>query len=183
MSGPSAAAAWLSAVASVCLLAPAFAAQRLAAAKPGAQPTDSSTDLETLSNDPRQWPMAARDYANTRYSPLDQINTSNASKLTLAWSFSVGANRGQEAAPLIINNTMYVVAPYFGVHPNQVFALDATTGELKWSYAPKPDLSAVAEACCDVVTRGLAYDHGITRARPRVGGGCPCSMTSNLRAC
>jgi hypothetical protein len=31
--------------------------------------------------DPAQWPMAARDYANTRYSDLDQINTSNVSQL------------------------------------------------------------------------------------------------------
>ena len=65
-----------------------------------------------------------------------------------------------EAAPLIVNNTMYVVGPYAGPHPNQVFALDATTGDLKWSYAPKPDTAAQGVACCDVVTRGLAYDQG-----------------------
>ncbi len=161
MSGMRRLAAILSSLASVCLLAPALAAQHPRATTHAAAPaSDASTDLQTLANDPRQWPMAPRDYANTRYSALDQINTMNASKLALAWSFSVGADRGQEAAPLIVNNTMFVVAPYFGVHPNQVFALDATTGVLKWSYAPKPDLSAVGEACCDVITRGLAYDHG-----------------------
>ena len=138
------------------LLGSAPAAERAG----GVERSGRSTDLEALSKDPKQWPMAPRDYANTRYSPLDQINTGNASLLTLAWSFSVGANRGQEAAPIVVDGTMYVVAPYFGVHPNQVFALDAATGALKWSYAPKPNPSAAGEACCDVVTRGLAYDSG-----------------------
>jgi PQQ-dependent dehydrogenase (methanol/ethanol family) len=41
-----------------------------------------------------------------------------------------------------------------------VFALDATNGDLKWSYSPKPNLSAEGVACCDVVSRGLAYDNG-----------------------
>lgn len=110
--------------------------------------------------DDKQWPMPAKNYANTRFSGLDQINTGNADQLHLAWSFSVGADRGQEAAPIVVDGVMYVVGPYAGVHPNQVFALDATTGELKWSYAPKPNFSAEGVACCDVVSRGLAYDNG-----------------------
>jgi PQQ-dependent dehydrogenase (methanol/ethanol family) len=104
--------------------------------------------------------MAPRDYSNTRFSNLNQITASNVNELKLAWSFSVGPSRGQEAAPLVINGTMYVVAPYDGPHPNQVFALDASNGNLKWSYAPKPDPAAKGVACCDVVSRGLAYDNG-----------------------
>ncbi len=117
-------------------------------------------DLVALSKDQNQWVMATKDYANTRFSGLDQINAQNVGQLQAAWSFSLGAERGQEAAPLVIGDTMYVIAPYAGVHPNQVFALDAVTGDLKWSYAPKPNLSAQGVACCDVVTRGLAYDNG-----------------------
>jgi hypothetical protein len=49
---------------------------------------------------------------------LDQITTENVDRLQLAWTFSVGVDRGQEAAPLIIDNTMYV----FGPHPNNLFA-------------------------------------------------------------
>ncbi|HEX6442769.1 MAG TPA: PQQ-binding-like beta-propeller repeat protein, partial [Stellaceae bacterium] len=120
----------------------------------------SAQDLQQLSGDDKQWVMAPKNYANTRYSGLDQINAGNAGKLQLAWTFSVGADRGQEAAPLIVNDTLYIVAPYAGPHPNQVFALDATTGALKWSYAPKPNLNAQGVACCDVVSRGLAYDDG-----------------------
>jgi len=125
-----------------------------------AAPAGDSADLDALSRDQNQWVMAPRDYANTRFSGLDQINTGDVGQLHLEWMFSLGADRGQEAAPLIVNNTMYVVGPYAGPHPNQVFALDATTGDLKWSYAPKPDTAAQGVACCDVVTRGLAYDQG-----------------------
>ena len=65
-------------------------------------------DLASLSKDPKQWVMPARDYASTRFSPLDQINASNVGKLQAAWMFSVGTQHGQEAAPLIIGDTMYV---------------------------------------------------------------------------
>jgi alcohol dehydrogenase (cytochrome c) len=116
--------------------------------------------VQDLMKDDKQWPMAAKNYANTRFSSLDQINAGNISQLRLAWTFSVGATRGQEAAPLVVDGTLFIVAPYAGVHPNEVFALDAATGDLKWSYSPKPDLAAAGEACCDVVTRGLGYDNG-----------------------
>ena len=113
-----------------------------------------------LMKDDKQWPMAAKNFANTRFSGLDQINNQNVGELRLAWTFSVGAPRGQEAAPIVVDGTVFVVAPYAGVHPNEIFALDAATGDLKWSYAPKPNLAAEGVACCDVVNRGLAYDNG-----------------------
>ena len=116
--------------------------------------------LDALAADPTQWPMPAKNHASTRFSELDQINTSNVSQLQLAWSFSLNADRGQEAAPLVIDNMIYVIAPYSGPSPNQVFALDATTGVLKWTYAPKPEPAAAGVACCDVVSRGIAYDNG-----------------------
>src|SRR5438874_11947409 len=72
--------------------------------------------------DDGQWTMPAKNYASTRFSTLDQINTSNAKNLQLAWSFSTGLTRGHEAAPLIVNNTMYVVTPW----PNLLYALDLT---------------------------------------------------------
>ena len=106
-------------------------------------------DIESLSNDPAQWPTAAKNYASTRYSKLDEINSDNVGKLQAAWMFSLGTIAGQEAAPLVIDNVMYVIGPY----PNEVFALDATTGDLKWSYKPKPNPSAQGVACCDVVSR------------------------------
>jgi alcohol dehydrogenase (cytochrome c) len=105
-----------------------------------------------------QWPMAAKNYASTRYSALDQINTSNVKNLKLAWSFSTGVTRGHEAAPLIVNNTMYIVTPW----PNLLYALDLTKpgAPAKWSYNPQPSTHSQGVACCDVVNRGAAYYDG-----------------------
>src|SRR3954454_23509128 len=82
-----------------------------------------------------QWLMAAKDYANTRYSALDQINTSNVANLKEAWTFSTGTLNGHEAAPLVVGDTMYVVTPF----PNILYALDLkNSGTMKWAYDPKP---------------------------------------------
>jgi PQQ-dependent dehydrogenase (methanol/ethanol family) len=113
-------------------------------------------DLDAMSRDDKQWIMPAKNYAATRFSGLHEINAANAGQLRVAWTFSLGSNHGQEAAPLIVNGTMYVVGPY----PNELFALDATTGDLKWKYTPNTDPSSQGEACCDVVNRGAAYDSG-----------------------
>ena len=61
---------------------------------------------------PGEWTSQARDYANTRYSPLDQINSDNVGRLKIAWTFSDGTQYGHEGAPLVIGDTMYLVAPY-----------------------------------------------------------------------
>ena len=101
--------------------------------------------------------MAAKDYANTRYSSLDQINTGNVANLKQAWSFSTGAVNGHEAAPLVVGDTMYVVTPF----PNVLYALDLKNGgTLKWTYDPKASNAAKGVACCDVVNRGAAYWNG-----------------------
>jgi PQQ-dependent dehydrogenase (methanol/ethanol family) len=113
-------------------------------------------DNAGLQTDDRQWVMPSKDYAQTRFSKLNQINAGNAGKLQVAWTFSVGSNHGQEAAPIVVGNMMYVV----GAYPNELFALDATTGEMKWKYSPHVDPSAQGVACCDVVNRGEVYDNG-----------------------
>lgn len=107
--------------------------------------------------DDGQWPMAAKDYGNTRYSTLDQITTANAGALKLAWTFSTGLVRGQEAGPVVVGDTMYVVTPY----PNLLYALDLkNSGAMKWVYKPNPEPASQGVACCDVVNRGVAYYEG-----------------------
>ncbi|HZP86271.1 MAG TPA: methanol/ethanol family PQQ-dependent dehydrogenase [Burkholderiales bacterium] len=105
-----------------------------------------------------EWPMAGRDYANTRYSPLNQISRDNVGQLVEAFSFSTGVLRGHEAAPLVVGSTMYIVTPY----PNVVYALDLSKpgAPMKWKYAPNPSASAQGVACCDVVNRGATYADG-----------------------
>jgi PQQ-dependent dehydrogenase (methanol/ethanol family) len=105
-----------------------------------------------------QWTMAAHDHANTRFSPLQQINAGNAAQLKLAFSFPTGLSRGHEAAPLVVGDTMYIVGPY----PNPLFALDLNKpgAPLKWRFDPKPQPSAQGVACCDTVNRGAAFANG-----------------------
>ena len=111
-----------------------------------------------LQPDDGQWVMPAKNYASTRFSTLEQINTGNVKNLKLAWTFSTGVTRGHEAAPLIVNNTMYVVTPY----PNILYALDLTKpgAPVKWEYEPHPAQASQGVACCDVVNRGAAYFNG-----------------------
>jgi len=112
----------------------------------------------SATQDDGQWVMAAKDYANTRYSGLQEITTANVRNLRPAFTFSTGVLRGQEAAPLVVNGTMYVVTPY----PNILYALDLTKpgAPTKWTYMPKPAAAAQGVACCDTVNRGAAYADG-----------------------
>lgn len=108
--------------------------------------------------DDGQWLMPAKNYAATRYTTLAEITPANAKNLHEVFSFSLGVNKGQEAAPLVVGSTMYIVSAF----PNHVYALDLTKegAPLKWSYNPKPLPAAAGVACCDVVNRGAAYADG-----------------------
>jgi PQQ-dependent dehydrogenase (methanol/ethanol family) len=108
--------------------------------------------------DDGQWTMPAKNYASTRFSILTDISTETVKNLKLAWTFSTGLTRGHEAAPLVVNSTMYIVTPW----PNILYALDLTKpgAPVKWSYKPKPSPSSQGVACCDVVNRGAAYFNG-----------------------
>ncbi|OCK53801.1 PQQ-dependent dehydrogenase, methanol/ethanol family [Bradyrhizobium sp. LMTR 3] len=103
------------------------------------------------------WAVAGHDYANTRFSPLKQITTENASKLSLAYSFSLGSLRSNEASPIVIGNTLYVSTSW---GPKYVYALDAATGARKWTWEPEIPDDVLQYACCDVNNRGIAYADG-----------------------
>jgi lanthanide-dependent methanol dehydrogenase len=108
--------------------------------------------------DDGNWTMAAKEYANTRYSGLDQINTANVRNLQVAFTFSTETLKGQESAVLAVDGTLYFTTPY----PNYVFAIDLTKpgGALKWKFEPKPHAASQGMACCQPVNRGPAYADG-----------------------
>src|ERR1700751_1611048 len=117
----------------------------------------ASDELAKMSQNPKDWVMPSGDYANTRYSKLDQINASNAGKLQVAWTFSTGVLRGHEGGPLIIGNMMYVHTPF----PNKVYAIDLSNeNKILWKYEPKQDPNVIPVMCCNTVNRGLAYADG-----------------------
>ncbi|HJR35132.1 MAG TPA: methanol/ethanol family PQQ-dependent dehydrogenase [Gemmatimonadales bacterium] len=127
--------------------------QSLGASEPG---LDTVVPPEVGAPD-GEWPIASGDYANTRFSGLTQITAGNVARLEVSWTFSTGVLRGQEAAPIVAEQAMYVVTPF----PNILHALDLTNpGSTRWSYEPKPESAAQGVACCDVVNRGAAYADG-----------------------
>jgi alcohol dehydrogenase (cytochrome c) len=123
----------------------------------GIAPASANEELQKLIQDPNQWVIQTGDYANTRFSKLDQINASNVNKLQASWTFSTGVLRGHEGSPLVIGDVMYVHTPF----PNTVFALDLNSeGKILWKYEPKQDPNVIPVMCCDTVNRGVAYADG-----------------------
>ena len=113
--------------------------------------------LDKIAKDPKQWVMQQGDDANTRFSKLNQINTTNVKKLQVAWTFSTGVLRGHEGGPLVIGDMMYVHTPF----PNTVYALDLNhDGKIVWKYEPRQDPNVIPIMCCDTVNRGVAYADG-----------------------
>jgi glucose dehydrogenase len=107
-------------------------------------------------SNPSNWASQAGDYANHRYSTLDQINAKNVSTLQVAWTMSTGVLRGHEGSPLVVGNTMYIHTPF----PNNVYAINLADQTYKWKYEPKQDATVVPVMCCDTVNRGLAFGDG-----------------------
>lgn len=88
-----------------------------------------SVTTEMLTNpDPADWLMINRTYDEQRFSPLQQIDTTNVAGLQLAFSrgLPVGTN---ETTPIVHDGVMYLIAPGASLQ-----AIDATTGDLIWEY-------------------------------------------------
>ena len=101
------------------------------------------------------WLSHGLDFAETRFSKLDQINTGNVGQLGLSWSYGLNSRRGVEATPIVVGGVMYVTASWSVVH-----ALDAKTGEAIWTYDPQVPRDYAYKGCCDVVNRGVALYAG-----------------------
>ena len=83
--------------------------------------------LREADRDTANWLMYGRTYDEQRFSPLQQINESNVSRLGLVWSRPIGTTRGVEATPLVIDGVIYTTGPW-----SVVYAIDARTGESLW---------------------------------------------------
>jgi PQQ-dependent dehydrogenase (methanol/ethanol family) len=105
--------------------------------------------------EPGNWLAHGRTYDEKRFSPLTAINDENISELGLAWYFDTQTNRGLEASPIVVDGIMYTTGSW-----SIVFANDAKTGEPIWQYDPKVPKEWGANACCDVVNRGVALWEG-----------------------
>ena len=135
-----------------------YGAQRDVDQWPSVERSHTVTPTDVTVQDDGEWHMAAKNYANTRYSALSEIDRSNVARLQLAWTFTDGVTFGHESPPLVVGSTMYVLSPF----PNVLTALDlARPGAPPlWSYKPPVQLAAQGVACCDKVNRGAAYADG-----------------------
>ena len=126
----------------LCLLLGAF---------PGLGSTVDEARILAADREPGGWLTHGRNYAETRESPLTGIHRDNVDRLGLAWTYDLGTRRGLEATPLVIDGTLYTTGTW-----SRVYALDAVTGELRWSHDPQVPRAWGLNACCDVVNRGVA---------------------------
>jgi PQQ-dependent dehydrogenase (methanol/ethanol family) len=127
--------------------------------QPAPPATIGTAGTNPFPDDSGDWVRAAKDYASTRYSALDQVTAETVDALGVKATFSTGMVAGHEAAPLVVNGTMYVVTPW----PNVLYALDLAKPGLpvKFAYEPAPLAAAKGVACCDAVNRGAAYADGV----------------------
>src|SRR5262249_12969556 len=84
-----------------------------------------------------EWRRTGGDGGSTRYSPLDQINTSNVKNLKIAWIWR-GDNYGStpemknETTPLMVDGILYFTAG----DRRAVVAADPGSGETIWTWRP-----------------------------------------------
>ncbi len=114
------------------------------------------------------WTAYGRDAQGSRHSPLRQIDTSNVSRLAVAWTYRTGEkdiktgnNRSLEATPIVVEGVMYFITPLA-----RIIALDATTGTERWVYDAGFDRT---RHFGDHTSRGVS-----TWLDPRLSPGAPC---------
>jgi PQQ-dependent dehydrogenase (methanol/ethanol family) len=111
----------------------------------------TAVDSAAITDPGNEWLNYGRDYTEQRYSPLQQINTSNVERLGLAWSFTYPTQRVMESTPLLHEGVLYTTSAW-----SRVFALDAATGALLWEFDPQVPKSHLINSCCGPANRGLA---------------------------
>ena len=109
----------------------------------------SQKQLDAAGSDSANFLHSNMNYAQTRYYPATQINSSNVSKLRPAFQFQTEVLESMQTAPIVVDGIMYITTSY-----NHVYAVDAVTGKEYWHYKHKQ--GAVKTYCCGPNNRGVA---------------------------
>ena len=121
--------------------------------------------LRSAGSTGEDWITYGGDMGEKRHSPLTQIDATNVTRLSAAWTFDIpGGNTApagggnQEATLMVSNGVMYGITTW-----SVVYAVDARTGKQLWKWDPEVNRPAVlAKVCCGVVNRGVAlYENKI----------------------
>lgn len=105
--------------------------------------------------DTANWLMYGRTHGEQRFSPLGLINENTVTRLGLMWTHELGTTRGLEATPLVIDGTIFTTGSW-----SVVYAIDAKTGQVRWTYDPGVSRTRARIYCCDAVNRGVAVYRG-----------------------
>ena len=98
--------------------------------------------------EPQNWLTYSGDYAGRRFSPLDQVKTTNVRGLVPKWVYQTGGTGKIETTPLVVDGILYGTA-----QEDRAFALDARSGRPIWMY--QHALPGDIRPCCGRVNRGL----------------------------
>lgn len=114
-------------------------------------PDDAAPRRTVDGSSPSRWQFFGRDGSGSRFGPESQITRENVSMLKTAWTYRTGdsGTPGSEyqVTPTQIGDTLYLCTPL-----NRVIALDADTGEERWSFDPKVPNNQIWNRC-----RGVGY--------------------------
>src|SRR5262245_40543188 len=77
----------------------------------------------------REWPAYGGGPASIRYSPLDAIHRGNVRELEVAWTYDSKESGGLQTNPIVVDGVLYALTP-----KHRVIALDAATGERRWTF-------------------------------------------------
>ena len=148
----------------------------------------SSLHVGAAAESGKTWMLYGGDAANTRFSPLSQINRSNVAKLKVAWVAQLGSLEAQESTPLVVGDTLFVTTssgPRAVGHRLKLLdaiALLRADGSVKAppaeasSILPKPaqdtaERRQVTVMFSDLVGSTALYTYGPWRIRPHLGLG------------
>ncbi len=123
----------------------------LAAAAPlriGAQSPVTYERLLNAAKEPQNYLTYGGDYFSTRYSTLTQITPANVKNLNLEWVYQAAVTGSWQPTPLVVDGIMYLTQ-----RPNDVIAMDATSGRVFWTYR---HTNEAVIACCGSNNRGVA---------------------------
>jgi quinohemoprotein ethanol dehydrogenase len=110
----------------------------------------------------KNWITNGGNVTNDRFSSLDEINTENVKELKGDWLTKIGkeataAKFSAEGQALEYEGTIYA-----SDGADDVFAMDASTGEILWEYLPKLPPDPLGEVvCCGWDNRGVAIGNGM----------------------
>ncbi|HZQ45879.1 MAG TPA: PQQ-binding-like beta-propeller repeat protein, partial [Verrucomicrobiae bacterium] len=106
-----------------------------------------------LNKQPQNWPTYWGDYKGFHFSALNQINKSNVRSLAARWSTPLIGQSVMEATPIVVDGIMYISGS-----PGEVYALDAKSGLVLWSFKRKQDIKNPYEI--NPFNRGVAVLDG-----------------------